>query len=52
MEETQKKILDENVTDFKYIGFLPGANVDVAYFTKAAIVNDLAFYTSKPEVRK
>jgi len=52
MEETHKQILDTNETDFKYIGFLPGANVDVAYLTKAAIVNDLDFYTSKPEVRR
>ncbi len=38
--------------DDKYIGFLPDANMEVAYFVKAREMMKQQFWTTKPEVRK
>ena len=38
--------------DDKYIGYLPGANIEVAYLVKAKEVMRQQFWTTRPEVRK
>jgi hypothetical protein len=38
--------------DDKYIGFLPDANIEVAYFVKAREMMRQQFWTTSPEVRK
>jgi len=38
--------------DDKYIGYLPGANIEVAYLVKAKEIMKQQFWTTSPEVRK